>query len=101
MPKPIIYEVGQSIADAKLLAIQKGITAQHNQYLVKYACCGLEQWIGHKAIGVLRRRETTCCIKCSHKKAAEVYWANHRPKIIEQIFVPGWGMTLGSFNRSR
>lgn len=101
-PKQEIH-IGDQIGNVSVIDIERGAYYVDNRYLIRYSCCGFMGWVGYKPLRARMNGRGGDCRSCANKKVRARMEANNpRPTEhkINQIFVPGWGMTLGSFNRS-
>ena len=92
--------VGDKLGAVTVLEIIPSSMKAEYRYRVKYDCCGLISWIGHKPLLARIIRKGTMCRTCAGKNTSSLYKTNQTKKhSVKQIYVPGWGLTLGSFNR--
>jgi hypothetical protein len=97
----IVINVGDVFSGIEILEIEKGVDAVSTRYRVQYLCCDQVGWISHKPMTARKRGRGGVCRSCCARKQREQEEQRKQKKQITQVYVPGWGFTLGSFNRGR
>lgn len=95
---------GDVINGIKVIEIINGALLQDTEYRIKRPCCGRIETVGHKPLTAMKKKGARLCRRCAMAVAAKKGLKQQKPKALtkatgKQVYVPGWGLTLGSFRR--
>lgn len=79
--KYVPFEVGSAGSNTVVLAVTRtGAVAQDVAYLVRFTCCGTVVEMGHRALGLRRRRHYTHCNVCRQRPDdGPIRWIDELP----------------------